>query len=65
MSSSRSIARRLVDALSKQAETSGKSIDVLMEINVAGEEQKAGCPLDDAAALLDLCFRNRACGHLD
>jgi pyridoxal phosphate enzyme (YggS family) len=44
----------LVDALAKHAETSGRPIDILLEINVAGEEQKAGCPLSDAPVLLDL-----------
>jgi pyridoxal phosphate enzyme (YggS family) len=44
----------LVDALSKQAESTGRTIDVLLEINVAGEAQKAGCPLADVPALLQL-----------
>lgn len=44
----------LVEALAKQAMALGREIDILLEINVAGEEQKAGCPLDDAPDLLDL-----------
>jgi pyridoxal phosphate enzyme (YggS family) len=44
----------LVEALAKQAEALGSPIEILLEINVAGEAQKAGCPLDDARALLDL-----------
>lgn len=44
----------LVEALARQAEASGTSVEILLEINVAGEEQKAGCPLADAPALLDL-----------
>lgn len=44
----------LVEALARQAEISGQAIEILLEINVAGEVQKAGCPLDQAAALLSL-----------
>jgi pyridoxal phosphate enzyme (YggS family) len=44
----------IVQALAKQAETLDKPIDVLLEINVAGEEQKAGCPLGEAGSLLKL-----------
>jgi pyridoxal phosphate enzyme (YggS family) len=44
----------LVDALAKQAELTGTTIDLMLEINVAGEEQKAGCPLEQAPALLEL-----------
>lgn len=44
----------LVAALARQAEAHGKVVDVLLEISVAGETQKAGCPLDQAPALLDL-----------
>lgn len=44
----------LVEALARQADASGKTIDILLEINVAGEDQKAGCPLEEAPALLKL-----------
>lgn len=44
----------LVEALSKQAENLDKGIEVLLEISVAGETQKAGCPLHEAPALLAL-----------
>lgn len=44
----------LVEALARQADSSGRSIDILLEISVAGEEQKAGCPLSEVPALLDL-----------
>ena len=44
----------LVEALDKHAEQLDKTIDILLEINVAGEAQKAGCPLDEAPALLSL-----------
>ncbi|MEZ4665383.1 MAG: YggS family pyridoxal phosphate-dependent enzyme [Thermomicrobiales bacterium] len=43
----------LVEALARQAEAAGKSVDVLLEINVAGEMQKAGCAPENAHALLD------------
>ncbi len=48
----------LVQALAKQAENMGKTIEVLLEINVAGETQKAGCPLNEAQALLDLVLEH-------
>jgi pyridoxal phosphate enzyme (YggS family) len=48
----------LIDALSRHAASSGKTIELLLEINVAGEDQKAGCPLDEAPALLDLALAN-------
>ncbi|MCO5221657.1 MAG: YggS family pyridoxal phosphate-dependent enzyme [Thermomicrobiales bacterium] len=44
----------LVEALARQSESSDKPIDILLEINVAGEDQKAGCPLAEAPQLLDL-----------
>ncbi len=44
----------LVEALAKQTEALDRQITILLEINVAGEEQKAGCPIADAPALLDL-----------
>jgi pyridoxal phosphate enzyme (YggS family) len=43
----------LVEALARQAESHDRPIELLLEINVAGETQKAGCPLDQAPALLD------------
>ncbi len=44
----------LVEALAKQAVSSNQQIELLLEINVAGEEQKAGCPMCEAPALLQL-----------
>ncbi len=44
----------LVEALAKQAVSSNQQIELLLEINVAGEEQKAGCPMCEAPALLEL-----------
>jgi PLP dependent protein len=48
----------LVDALARQAEAHGRPIEILLEINVAGEMQKAGCPIEQAPALLDLVQRH-------
>ena len=48
----------LVQSLARQAESNGRTIEILLEINVAGEEQKAGCPLSEAPALLDLVRAN-------
>ena len=42
----------LVQALDKAATAQGKRIDVLIQVNVAGEDQKAGCEPDDAAGLI-------------
>lgn len=42
----------VVDALDKVASTSDVTLDVLVQVNVAGEAQKAGCDPDDAARLL-------------
>jgi PLP dependent protein len=44
----------LVEALSRQAEAQQRQIEVLLEINISGEAQKAGCPADQAPALFDL-----------
>ncbi len=44
----------LVEALAKQADSLDKHITILLEVNVAGEAQKAGCPIGDVPALFDL-----------
>jgi pyridoxal phosphate enzyme (YggS family) len=44
----------LVDALARQAELHGGTVDILLEVSVAGESQKAGCPIDEAPDLLEL-----------
>jgi pyridoxal phosphate enzyme (YggS family) len=44
----------LVEALARQAREANGPIEILLEINVAGEAQKAGCPLTEAGALLEL-----------
>jgi pyridoxal phosphate enzyme (YggS family) len=41
----------LIDALEREAERLGRRLPVLLQVNVAGEAQKAGCSPDDAAAL--------------
>jgi hypothetical protein len=45
--------RSLVDALARVTEQSDRTIDILIEVNVAGEAQKAGCPFEEAPALLE------------
>lgn len=42
----------LIEELHRQAEKRGLVQPVLLEVNVAGEAQKAGCAADDASALL-------------
>ena len=44
----------LISALEKHAASSGKTVDVLLEISVAGEAQKAGCPLSQVDELTGL-----------
>ncbi len=41
----------LIDALEREAERLGRRLPVLLQVNVAGEAQKAGCSPDDASAL--------------
>lgn len=48
----------LVEALAKQSEHLGRAVEILLEINVAGEQQKAGCPLGDADDLLGLVLQH-------
>ena len=51
----------LVDELERQGSKLGKVVPVLLEVSVAGEEQKAGCPLSDVGALV---MRIETCEHL-
>ena len=44
---------RLADALEAEAAARGLSQDVLVEVNVAGEAQKAGCPPAEVPALME------------
>jgi pyridoxal phosphate enzyme (YggS family) len=43
----------IVDALDKAAARHETTLDVLLQVNVAGEAQKSGCDPADAAALLE------------
>lgn len=52
----------LVEALDREAERHGRRLPVLIQVNVAQEEQKAGCPPEAAPDLVD---RVRACRHLE
>ena len=42
----------LIDALEKEADRLGRPIPVLLQVNIAGEAQKAGCDPIDAPALV-------------
>jgi pyridoxal phosphate enzyme (YggS family) len=44
---------RLADALEAEAAARGLPQDVLVEVNVAGEEQKSGCPPAEVPALME------------
>lgn len=48
----------LVDALEKAAAQAGKRMGVLIQVNVAGEEQKAGCEPDAVDELIDAIGRS-------
>lgn len=50
----------LVEALVKHLESTGGTQEILIEVNVAGETQKGGCPLDQTPELLDL-VRGHTC----
>ncbi|MEA2585052.1 MAG: dependent protein [Thermomicrobiales bacterium] len=51
----------LVEELERQGAKLGRVVDVLIEVNVAGEDQKAGCPL---IGVHDLVARIETCRHL-
>lgn len=46
-------SRRLAEKIAERAASLGRAVDVLIEVNVAGESAKTGVALDDAAALVD------------
>ncbi|HIR42871.1 MAG TPA: YggS family pyridoxal phosphate-dependent enzyme [Candidatus Aphodovivens avicola] len=50
-----------IDRFEKAAAVRGKVLDVLVEVNVSGEESKSGCAPDKAAALV---AHLRSCAHL-
>ena len=43
----------LIDALAREAAKRERTVDVLLQVNVAREAQKSGCAPDDAPLLLD------------
>jgi len=44
---------RLANALHAELEANGRQLDVLLQVNASQEEQKHGCALEDAPALLE------------
>jgi pyridoxal phosphate enzyme (YggS family) len=44
--------RSLIDALQHRAEVAQRLIDILIQVNIAGEIQKSGCPPEEATALV-------------
>ncbi|MCK5945156.1 MAG: YggS family pyridoxal phosphate-dependent enzyme [Planctomycetes bacterium] len=43
---------KLADALQRELAETGAMLDVLLQVNASGEQQKHGCPVDDAAPFL-------------
>jgi PLP dependent protein len=43
--------KSLIEALERRCEIEGSNLDVLLQVNIAGEEQKHGCSPDDADRL--------------
>ncbi len=50
----------LVNALQHRCELENRSLDVLLQVNIAGEEQKHGCSPDDIEELLDHALKQPA-----
>jgi pyridoxal phosphate enzyme (YggS family) len=48
---------RLADALGAAAGRAGTTVSVLVQVNVAGEEQKTGCRPEDAAEVIERAGR--------
>lgn len=46
-------SEHLAEAVSKRSESEGLVSDVLIEVNVSGEQSKSGCPLAEAPALAE------------
>ena len=44
--------RKLADVLQQELDQRGERLDVLLQVNTSGEEQKHGCAVDEAPALL-------------
>ena len=53
---------KLLSALDRHAAEAGKRLEIMLEVNVAGEAQKSGVPFSAVPALADLA---REAGHLD
>lgn len=53
---------KLADALQRELASSGRTLDVLLQVNATGEEQKHGCGLAEAPALLE--HVQERCGSL-
>lgn len=51
----------LIDALEREADRLGRPLPVLLQVNVAGEAQKAGCSPEDAPALAARLVASPAC----
>jgi len=49
---------RLADALARHAESAGRRLPVLLQINLSGEAQKGGVAPGEAPALLEVCRRH-------
>jgi PLP dependent protein len=43
----------LLGALQEEAEKTGRSPDVYVQVNIGEEEQKGGCPIDEVGALVE------------
>lgn len=52
---------RLLEAIDQRAERLGLVQDILIEVNIGGEESKGGCPVEQAAELAALAAR---AGHV-
>ena len=52
---------RLLEAIDQRAEKLGLVQDILIEVNIGGEESKGGCPVDQVAELAALAAR---AGHV-
>ena len=47
-------SQRLLRAIDAQADKLGVRQDILLEVNIAGEESKGGCPVEELPALAEL-----------
>lgn len=46
-------SQRVAEALGRRAQALGRSLDVMIQVNVAGEAQKAGCAVAEVEALVE------------